>query len=675
MSRLIAILAGLIVLIVAVAVAVPMLIPSEVYKERVIALVKSQTGRDLTIGGDVGLSFFPSLAVKVENVALSNAPWAKDKDMAAMKELRAAIKLVPLFSGNVEIDSFVLVDPIIHLEVKSDGTPNWQFDTGSTPAKPADTADSASGSGGASVNELKLGEVTIKNGAATYRNAQSGAALAFEKVNLDLSLPGLDEPFNADGGLTWNSEPLSFTLMAEKPRALTAGGPTPVEFSFRSGKAKIEYKGSFQAFDTVKFTGGLDLDVPSVRDLAQWLGSPLPAGKGFGPLKVHGEVWGDNNSYRFNNAKIAFDGMSATGKIAVATGGARPMITGNLDIDRIDANTYMASADEAARPASGAAAPSGNATGGWSTAPIDLSGLKTVDADVALSAGELLVQKIKIGASALNLKLRNGVLNVDLTKLALYEGAGSGSLTLNGASAVPSLNAAFKISGVKAEPLLTDAADFKRLSGLSAISFAVNGSGRSQRDIVSTLSGKGDIKFTNGAVKGINLAQLMRTVLTTASTGWQAGGTQDTDFSELGGTFTITRGILSNNDLKLLSPLVRVAGSGTVDLPAQTLDYRVEPKLAATLEGQGGGTAQGIEVPVIVQGPWASPRFRPDLASMLKNSDQTIDTIKNLKGDGGKALLNNLLGGSSGDTTKDSGGTEQKKSPTPEEALKSLFGR
>src|SRR5690606_33748934 len=98
-------------------------IPSEVYKERVVALVKDQTGRDLTIGGDVGLSFFPRLAVSVENVDLSNAPWAKDKSMAAMKELRAAIKIIPLFTGNVEIDSFVLVDPVIHLEVKADGTP------------------------------------------------------------------------------------------------------------------------------------------------------------------------------------------------------------------------------------------------------------------------------------------------------------------------------------------------------------------------------------------------------------------------------------------------------------------------------------------------------------------------------------------------------------------------
>jgi AsmA protein len=678
MSRLIAILAGIIVLLVAVVVAVPLLIPSEVYKERVVALVKDQTGRDLTIGGDVGLSFFPRLAVSVENVDLSNAPWAKDKSMAAMKELRAAIKIIPLFSGNVEIDSFVLVDPVIHLEVKADGTPNWQFETGTKSTPSASTETSSDSSGGPSVQQIRLGEVGIKNGIATYRNAQNGQALAFEGINLDLSLPGLDDPFAADGSVVWNSVPVAFEFLAERPRALTEGGPTPIEFALRSSKINTSYKGSFQAFDSVKFTGGLDLNVASVRDLAQWLGSPLPAGDGFGPLTVHGEVFGESDSYRFNNAKVSFDGMNATGKVSVNTSGARPMIKGDMAIDKIDANVYMAPAKASG---SGAASSGGTASGasgsakassGWSNEPIDLSGLKAVDADIALSAGELLVQDIKIGASALVLKLNNGFLNVNLNKLALYEGAGSGNLKLNGASSTPKIEANFKIAGVAAQPLLTDAADFKRLSGLSAISFAVNGSGRSQREIINTLGGKGDITFTNGAIKGVNLAQLMRSVFTGPATGWQTGGSQDTDFSEMGGTFTIVNGILTNNDLKLLSPLIRVAGAGTVDLPNQTLNYRVEPKLAATLEGQGGSEAKGIEVPVIVEGPWASPRFRPDLASIIKNVPQTLDTIKGLKGDGGKELLNNLLGG--GNSSSEGTSDEQKKQ-SPEDALKSLFGR
>lgn len=687
MSRLIAILAGVVVLLIAVIVAVPMLVPSSVYKERVVALVKSQTGRDLTIGGDVGLSFFPRLAVKVEDVSLSNAPWAKDKDMASMKELRAAIKLMPLFKGDVEIDSFVLVDPVIHLEVKADGTPNWQFESASAPATPEKTtteSSSSSGSSTSSLNQIRLGEVSIQNGTATYRNAKTGQSLAFEAVNLDLSLPGLDQPFDANGGLTWNSEPLKFTLTAQRPRALTEGGATPVEFSLNSSKIDASYKGSFQAFDTMAFIGGVDLNVPSVRDLASWLGSPLPAGKGFGELTIHGEAKGGGDNYQFSNAKLSFDGMNATGNVAVSTAGQRPRIKGNLDLDRVDANVYMS--DGSAAPASSGSSSGGssNGSGGWSTAPIDLSGLKAVDADISITTKELLVKAIKIGASAIDMTLNNGVLSVDLNKLALYKGAGSGSLILNGATRVPQMNAAFKISGVEAQPLLTDAAGFNRLSGLSAISFAVDATGHSQREMISSLEGNGDVKFTNGAIKGINLAKLMRNVFTAPATGWTSGGTQDTDFSELGGTFTITKGILTNKDLKLLSPLIRVAGSGTVDMPNQTLNYRVEPKLAATLEGQGGGEAKGIEVPVIVSGPWSSPSFRPDLASMIQNRQQTIDTIKSLKDGGGKALINNLLGGggTQTDTTKDSTSgsstdstTTEPKKVTPEDALKSLFGK
>lgn len=681
MSRWIAIIAGIVVLLIAAVVAAPLLIPSEVYKERVVALVKSQTGRDLVIGGNVGLSFFPRLAVKVEDVRFSNASWGKDRDMATMKEMRAALKIMPLFKGEVEIDSFVLVDPVIHLEVKADGTPNWQFETGA-PAAPAATGKTE-GKSSASVQQIRLGEVSIKNGAATYRNAQSGAALAFEKVDIDLSLPGLDEPFAASGSLVWNSEPLKLTLKADRPRALTEGGQTPIEFALSSSKVNATYRGSIQALGGAKFSGGVDLDVPSVRELAQWLGSPLPAGNGFGPLSIKGNAQGSGNTYTFNDAQVGFDGMNATGKVSVQTGGVRPMIRGGLALDRIDANIYLSSSGAASpatpSPASGGGSSGGGAAeSGWSNDPIDLSGLKAADADISLSTKELLVKEIKVGESALNLKLANGVLTVDLNKLALYKGAGSGSLTLDGSNRVPQLDAAFSIAGVQAEPLLTDAAGFKRLDGLSAISFNVNGVGHSQREIVSTLGGKGEVKFTNGAIKGVNLAQLARTVLTAPASGWQSGGSQDTDFSELGGTFTIAKGILTNSDLKMLSPLLRVTGSGTVDLPNRMLNYRVEPKLAATLQGQGGGEAKGIEVPVVIEGPWASPRFRPDLASMLQNREQTIETIKSLKGEGGKEMLKGLLGGGQKTETPTEGapttGAAPEEKSKPADALKKLFG-
>lgn len=683
MSRFIAIVAGLVVILIAAAVALPFVIPAEVYKGRIVSLVKSQTGRDLAIGGDVGFSFFPQIAIKVENVSLSNAPWAKDRDMAAMRELRAALKIMPLFKGEVEIDSFVLVDPVIHLEVRADGTPNWQFDTGARAAPSAP----AQGAGGATVKQIRLGEVSISNGTATYRNAKTGGSLAFEKIDLDLSLPSLDDPFEADGSLVWNNEKLALTLAAARPRALTQGGETPVSLALQSAKIDATYEGAVRPFDGLRFAGDVKLDVASVRALAAWLGNPLADGNGFGPLTIEGRATGGSGRYAFGNAKVSLDGMNATGNLDVVTGGQRPVVKGKLAVDRIDANAYLAPEGSTVAPT-----PVGNAAGsegGWSNAPIDLSGLKAADADIALSAGEILVRKIKIGESALTLRLNNGVMNANLSRLALYEGAGSGALTLDGSAGVPKAKASFSIAGVAAEPLLTDVADMKRLQGATALNFAVQTAGASQREMVGALGGKGEVKFTNGKIKGINVAELARTALGGAITGWGSGGSQDTDFSEFGGTFTIVNGILTNDDLKLLSPLVRVTGAGKVDLPARTLNYRVAPKLAATLEGQGGASeAKGLEVPVIIEGPWSAPHFRPDLAGMLQNP-QTMEQLKSLKEDGGKSLLKGLIptrpqstapestAPAAPDATQSAPSEQapaEETAPKPEDALKKLFG-
>ncbi|MEI7609444.1 MAG: AsmA-like C-terminal region-containing protein, partial [Rhodospirillaceae bacterium] len=109
-------------------------------------------------------------------------------------------------------------------------------------------------------------------------------------------------------------------------------------------------------------------------------------------------------------------------------------------------------------------------------------------------------------------------------------------------------------------------------------------------------------------------------------------GSQKTEFAELTGSFTINNGVVTNPDLALKSPLLRVSGAGSVNLPRRTVNYRVQPKLVASLQGQGGvQNLGGIEVAVIVEGAWDNLSFRPDLESMAK-------------GAAGKAVTNILKG-------------------------------
>ncbi|HCX68509.1 MAG TPA: AsmA family protein, partial [Rhodobiaceae bacterium] len=155
------------------------------------------------------------------------------------------------------------------------------------------------------------------------------------------------------GSLVWNGDEINIDLNAERPRALTEGGETPVTLSISAPKVSTSYEGKLTVIDGVAFAGQVDLDVPSVRELAAWTGNPMPAGEGFGPLAISGQASGTDNSYRFSDAKIGFDGMNATGDLTVITGGARPKVSGSLAVDRIDVNTYLADGGEGGSGASG----------------------------------------------------------------------------------------------------------------------------------------------------------------------------------------------------------------------------------------------------------------------------------------------------------------------------------
>ena len=175
------------------------------------------------------------------------------------------------------------------------------------------------------------------------------------------------------------------------------------------------------------------------------------------------------------------------------------------------------------------------------------------------------------------------------------------------------------------------------------------------------LNGKGSVTFRDGAIKGINLGAMSRNVAS-AFLDAQAGRAQQTDFAELGGTFTITNGILRNRDLALLSPLLRVTGAGTVSLPPRTIDYRLEPKLVADLQGQGGSQqTAGIAVPVRLHGPWSNIAYEPDLAGVLQNQlrnpGAAVDTLRNL-----------LPGNRQQEGP-------QPNAPAPSNPLRNLFGR
>ena len=630
-------------ILIVVAVLVPLIIPVEALRSRIEQQAQEVTGRPLTITGPLRLSVFPTLAIEANDVHFGNVPGAVDPDMATFKRLVLQLKVLPLFSGSFQISRFVLIEPSISLEVGKNGVGNWVFTSATPGAQPnalppaaRQPAPAIEGENPLEGRDLRLGEVRLDHGKVSYRDDRTNQSFVLDRIGVTVILPNLEGPFEVDGQARWNGQTVKITAKASALGKILAGQGSPFNLELASKPINLSFDGELTKSQPLTGDGSVKLEVPSLRELASWAGSPLPnVGKGLAALSIEGKLAVAGKRYSFSDAAISLDDMKGNGQIVVDTAGVKPDISARLDLDKLDLNQYMgkplASGGSAPAPAAGgppakSAPPPKSAASDWSDDPIDVSALKVFDADFAFSAGSIEMQAMKIGKSQVDAKLKDGLLAADLVELTLYEGKGKGSVDIDANGTAPAIKAALDLTGVQAEPLFKDAFDSDRLSGKGSFQFEGAATGDSQRALVSALNGKGRIAFRDGSIKGINIAAMARNI-STAFLDPTASQTQKTDFSELSGSYTIANGILSNRDLELISPLLRVSGAGVSNLPRRTLDYRITPKAVGSTIGQGGKIdLGGVIVPIIVTGRWDDLHYRPDLAGAVE--ENTIGLIK-----------------------------------------------
>jgi AsmA protein len=155
---------------------------------------------------------------------------------------------------------------------------------------------------------------------------------------------------------------------------------------------------------------------------------------------------------------------------------------------------------------------------------------------------------------------------------------------------------------------------------------------------------------------------MIRSLTSSPLSGWQESETLSTDLTQLSASFKIDKGQAQTTDLNLVGPLVRMTGSGTIDLATKQIGFRVEPKLVMTTEGQGrAGDPVGFGIPVMIEGPWTEPRIYPDMQGILDNPDAAYAKLKEM----GKGLfgpnggLSGLLGGGQSGTPAPGGNNAQ----------------
>ncbi|HEY7846275.1 MAG TPA: AsmA family protein [Bradyrhizobium sp.] len=282
---------------------------------------------------------------------------------------------------------------------------------------------------------------------------------------------------------------------------------------------------------------------------------------------------------------------------------------------------------------------------GWSDAPINLTGFNYVDAQARLSATQFDLGDAHFAPAAVDATLAGGVLKASFSNLGAYGGQASGEMIVDASSGSPTYAMHCDLVGVRALPLLTSLADFDKIDGKMMAKIAARSTGASQHAIMAGLSGTAFVIFQDGSIRGLNVAQMIRSLTANPLNGWQEQQEQATDLSQLSSSFKIDRGQAVTTDFNLVGPLVKVTGAGTIDLGTRMIGFRMEPKLVMTTEGQGRSTDPvGFGVPVMIEGPWSRPRIYPDMQGILDDPDAAYAKLREM----GKGLFGANGGGLGG---------------------------
>ncbi len=494
------------------------------------------------------------------------------------------------------------------------------------------------------LNLKPSGTLSLRNGSvsgldlASIFNGDSSAD-EIKDLSVDVEMTGLNEPIKVGGGLNWRREPFKISGSVN-PTGLFAGEQTRASVRISSARGSVGYRGTVALSGAA--TGDVSLETNSLRGLMAWVGSPLPPGRGLEQFEIAGRFDVNGSRVSFAETSVLVDSSFGKGQGVIDLGGPVPEIDAELALTRLILDPYLSARKGDAggqSQAAPAAAPASASGSGWSNEPIDFSGLNAFNAKLKLTAREILWEKLTLGDSRLNVTVSNGDLAANLENLALYEGTGFGSVNLRGGQ-TPSVQAKLVIAQVKARPLLSAAADFGWIEGRTNLEMGVTATGRSEAELIDTLAGSASFQFSDGAIRGINIPRMVRSLSIQTLLGWSENSGQKTDFSELSASFTIDRGLATNSDLKLIGPLIRMTGAGVTDFPARILDWRFDPKVMASLEGQSAGDEDlvGLGVPVLVKGPWTKPEIYPDIQGILENPEAAYQQLRSASGDLGKLL-------------------------------------
>jgi len=636
-------LAGVIALALLAVGAALMIVDGRFVKSRLESAMQEKK-RSLRIEGEPKLKLFPVAGLALGKTTLSEP--GSDKLFVSLDSAEIAVRVMPLFSGEIALETLKLSGLKANVVRHKDGKMNFSDLAGpqDKDRKPAEPPN------------LRIAEVMVEKVQLAYRDEASGQELSLLDVNLktgrldgqtpgDVALsarisgrkPEADLRAQASGALRFNlgREEFAFDKFSAQLKgrydqdavAIEFSAPkvdvTPAKASGSEVRVSAQVKGPQRNVDAKLLIASVEgtataLTIPKVSiDLDVALSGLALKAKLDAAIKA-------NLAKRDLQAEVSGRLDDSAVKATVGLTSFAPLKASfDIGIERLNLDRYM--------PAGGKEAKSDDR--------VDLAVLKGKTVAGKLAIGALSAKRAKLENVKAEIKLAGGRLEIAPHSAGLYGGTLSGTLTADAEG--NKVHVKETVQNVALGALLRDVAQKDVLEGRGNVALDVQSAGGTVTALKKALAGNARIELKDGAIKGVNLADSARNVK--AALGAKQAkpdASQKTDFSEMSASFKISNGVAHNDDLKAQSPFLRLGGAGNLDIGNNGIDYLARATLAATSKGQGGreaGNVAGITIPVKLSGALDNPEWHVDYSGLLGAAGSAAGAVTEIgkKGVGG----------------------------------------
>ena len=507
----------ILVLLVAALFVLPPMLGDSMIKPRIVAEIEKATGRKASIGS-LDLALLPSVELQINDLVLDNAPGMSQPEMVKLSRLDLALQTLPLISKAVKLDRFVISDLAVALEKNAEGQANWVMAGEGAGSQAADSGGTASG-GGLPISDLSLGDVRIEGLQLSFTDQTTGQVVEARDGEITASLPALASSLGIDGKVNVNEKPVTLAATIDTPDALLKGDPAKVVAALTSEMVALQTDLSLAQQPQPAADGSASVDIGSVGALLAWLGQPLPAEQADpGPVNFSAVFATEGSKVTLQEATLsgkALD-LKATGSLEAA--GDKTKIQLAVESGLLDIDSYLPPAS--AEPAPKAAKRDGKARRGHPLEaipdePIDLSALRQLEADITVAMGGIKASGYEIGPIDFATTVKDGTLNADLKRLALYGGQVTGQVALDASGQDLGLTTDMALDQVDLGALSSVGSEGPApIAGTASGSLKAEASGASPRALVQAM--KAAIRFKlgqldvqnaeTGALTGLDLA-------------------------------------------------------------------------------------------------------------------------------------------------------------------------